>query len=90
MGKLKRPVVLYERIVTLNKRLAVPDARFKSGYRTNEVIATSSLFLNDKDHLLTGGAVSLDHIHIANKKATKTHAHIEADIPLKGVMEQEV
>lgn len=64
-------VVLYERLVILNKVLAVPDKRFKSGYRSKEVVGTAQALLSEETE---GTQLYLDHIHETGKQFTKTQA----------------
>lgn len=80
----KQPEISYERIVVLNKVLRIPDARFKSGYRKIEVIASNSLYLPEE---IMGGNLVQNHIHKVGNKMIQTLASIRASVPLE-IMEK--
>jgi hypothetical protein len=68
----KQPEVLYERIATLNKIIAIPDARFKSGYRSRKLTATTTVVFPEG---IDGMQIAQNHIYKEGNKMTQTYAH---------------
>jgi hypothetical protein len=81
-----QPVITYERIVTLNKVQFIPDARYKSGYRKREVVATSYAIIPES---YDGTSVALNHVAKVGGKFVRTDVFAEVSFPLKKV-EQEL
>lgn len=82
----KQPEITYERIVTLNKVLRVPDARYKSGYRKSEVLATSMAVIPEG---MDGTTITQSHIHKVGSKLTQSFASSQVMFPLEK-MEREI